>query len=148
QPGRTSSQALEARVIRFIAAHSASKEGVSPPRSVSCPWTTRFSVVGSRAAARNALKHGENRTGRAIQRTMQSTLLLWDIDGTLLHTDGAGMRAMARVAAALYGEAFSWEGIEASGQLDPFIFAQALSNNGFTADDDAHREFRERYIGE
>ena len=79
---------------------------------------------------------------------MPSTLLLWDIDGTLLHTDGAGMRAMARVGAALYGEAFSWAGIEASGQLDPFIFEQALSNNGLVASAGAHREFHELYIGE
>jgi phosphoglycolate phosphatase len=79
---------------------------------------------------------------------MQSTLLLWDIDGTLLHTDGAGMRAMVRVGAALYGDAFHWNGIEASGQLDFHLFEQALANNGFPSSAEAHAEFRHRYLRE
>jgi phosphoglycolate phosphatase-like HAD superfamily hydrolase len=72
--------------------------------------------------------------------------LLWDIDGTLLRTDGAGMRAMARTGAALYGERFHWKGIEAAGHLDPWIVEQAWALNGVT--DGAHSLFHERYIEE
>src|SRR5207248_5160379 len=61
---------------------------------------------------------------------MKRALLLWDIDGTLLLTDGAGMRGMARASRRLYGEAFRWDGVQASGRLDPLIFEDALAKNG------------------
>jgi len=75
-------------------------------------------------------------------------LLLWDIDGTLLLTDGAGMRGMARAARKLYGDAFRWDGVSASGRLDPLILEDALSRNGLTPSDDGHRLFHDAYIAE
>jgi phosphoglycolate phosphatase-like HAD superfamily hydrolase len=76
------------------------------------------------------------------------TLLLWDIDGTLLLTDGAGMRGMARAGRKLYGEAFRWDGVSASGRLDPLILEDALARNGLTPSDDGHRLFYEAYLVE
>jgi hypothetical protein len=70
---------------------------------------------------------------------MKRTLLLWDIDGTLLLTDGAGMRGMARAARKLYGDAFCWDGVSASGRLDPLILEDALARNGLSPSDDGHR---------
>lgn len=77
---------------------------------------------------------------------MKRTLLLWDIDGTLLLTDGAGMRGMARAARKLYGDAFRWDGVSASGRLDPVILEDALSRNGLAASDDGHRLFHDAYL--
>jgi len=77
---------------------------------------------------------------------MKRTLLLWDIDGTLLLTDGAGMRGMARAARKLYGEAFRWDGVLASGRLDPLILEDALARNGLTPSDDGHRLFHDAYL--
>src|SRR4051794_4546866 len=79
---------------------------------------------------------------------MKRALLLWDIDGTLLLTDGAGMRGMARASRRLYGEAFRWDGIQASGRLDPLIFEDALAKNGFAATDEEHRRFHDEYLVE
>jgi phosphoglycolate phosphatase len=79
---------------------------------------------------------------------MKRALLLWDIDGTLLLTDGAGMRGMARAGRKLYGESFRWDGVRASGRLDPVIFEDALTRNGFTATEDGHRVFHDTYIVE
>ena len=74
------------------------------------------------------------------------TLLLWDIDGTILRTGGAGMRAMARVAAEMFGKHCVWDGIEAAGSLDPVIYAQFASLNRLN-DPHAHHElFRDRYL--
>lgn len=75
-------------------------------------------------------------------------LLLWDIDGTLLLTDGAGMRGMARVGRKLYGEAFRWDGVQASGRLDPLILEDALAKNGMAPSDEGHRVFRDAYLDE
>ena len=44
-------------------------------------------------------------------------LVLFDLDGTLLSTQGAGMRAMARAGASLFGDGFHFEGISAAGGL-------------------------------
>ena len=77
---------------------------------------------------------------------MARTLLLFDIDGTLLKTAGAGMRAMNRVARELFGDTFHWEGISAGGRLDPHIFADALQLNGLPDHLDHHETFHRRYI--
>jgi phosphoglycolate phosphatase len=77
---------------------------------------------------------------------MKRALLLWDIDGTLLLTDGAGMRGMARASRRLYGDAFRWDCIHASGRLDPVIFEDALIKNGLVASDADHRRFHDEYL--
>lgn len=73
-------------------------------------------------------------------------LVLFDVDGTLLLTAGAGMRAMKRAAAELFGDAFHFEGIVVAGHLDPLIFAEAAALNGLDNHDDHHDRFRERYL--
>jgi phosphoglycolate phosphatase-like HAD superfamily hydrolase len=75
-------------------------------------------------------------------------LLLWDIDGTLLLTDGAGMRGMARAARKLYGDHFRWDGVQASGRLDPLILEDALARNGLGSSDEGHRLFHDAYLVE
>lgn len=75
-------------------------------------------------------------------------LLLWDIDGTLLKTKGAGMRAMATVADRLFGEGFQWEGVIPAGSLDPIIFAEAAALNRLEDPDGAHAQFEAHYIRE
>jgi phosphoglycolate phosphatase len=74
------------------------------------------------------------------------TLLLFDVDGTLLLSGGAGMRAMAAVTADLFGEQFTWDGVEAAGGLDPLLFAEALRNNRIAHDPLDEPRFREKYL--
>ena len=74
------------------------------------------------------------------------TLLLWDIDGTILRTGGAGMRAMARVASEMFGQHCVWDGIEAAGSLDPVIFEQFVRLNRLDDAHDRHESFRDRYL--
>ncbi len=79
---------------------------------------------------------------------MKRSLILWDIDGTLLLTDGAGMRGMARAGRALYGDALRWEGIQVSGGLDPIIFEEAVARSGILAAPDDHARFHDTYLVE
>jgi phosphoglycolate phosphatase-like HAD superfamily hydrolase len=78
--------------------------------------------------------------------TVNRTLLLFDIDGTLLLTGGAGMRAMRTVASRLYHPEFRWDGISPGGHLDPLIFAEAAALNRIDGGDDEHRRFHDHYI--
>lgn len=75
-----------------------------------------------------------------------SKLVLFDLDGTLLSTQGAGMRAMARAGASLFGDGFHFEGISAAGGLDPMLFAAAAIRCGVECDDEAHARFAEAYF--
>jgi len=77
---------------------------------------------------------------------MGKTLLLFDIDGTLLLTGGAGMRAMAAAGRRLFGDKFIWDGIVPSGSLDPIILAEALALNGRENDHELHGTFRDHYV--
>lgn len=73
-------------------------------------------------------------------------LVLFDVDGTLLLTQGAGMRAMKRAAADLFGDAFRFDGIVVAGHLDPLIFAEAAALNGLADPATHHDRFRSRYL--
>ena len=72
-------------------------------------------------------------------------LILWDIDGTLLSTQGAGMRAMKRAAAATFGDVLTFDGIEVAGNLDPLILAAAAEGCGVALSQDHHGRFMETY---
>lgn len=58
------------------------------------------------------------------------------------------MRGMARAARKIYGEPFRWDGIQASGRLDPRILEDALLLNGHALTDDGHRRFHDAYLVE
>ena len=79
---------------------------------------------------------------------MPPTLLLFDIDGTLLLTRGASAHAMRAAGARVFGETFTFDGISFSGRLDPSIFAEAAARNAVDAEADHHDRFRETYLRE
>jgi len=54
-------------------------------------------------------------------------LLLWDIDGTLISTDGAGYRAIEVATAQRFGHAGNLEGVEIGGRTDRSIAQQILT---------------------
>jgi phosphoglycolate phosphatase len=73
-------------------------------------------------------------------------LLLFDIDGTLVLTGGAGKRAMNRAFEELYGVPDALAQIPLSGRTDEFIFARARELAGVTTTEAQAREFRARYV--
>ena len=61
---------------------------------------------------------------------MSDKLILFDIDGTLLRTNGAGVGAFNEAGRRVFGEDFSLEGLLVGGQLDSLILGRALDRLG------------------
>jgi len=73
-------------------------------------------------------------------------LALWDIDGTLLKSEHAGIHAMLEALHELYpGTSFSFDGVDVSGRLDPLIYRDLAARHGIPGDEDAHATFRVTY---
>jgi phosphoglycolate phosphatase-like HAD superfamily hydrolase len=64
-----------------------------------------------------------------------STIVLWDIDNTLLYTGGAGSLGMARAFRDLYGVADAFRRVEFSGRTDTAIFFDAAREHGLPEGD-------------
>lgn len=73
-------------------------------------------------------------------------LLLFDIDGTLLVTRGAGIAAMGDAGRSLFGPDFSVDGIEFAGRLDHLIWSDLADRNALDPADEAlETRFRASY---
>ncbi len=57
-----------------------------------------------------------------IKSRMQKKLLLFDIDGTLLLTGGAGKIALEEAFAEIFGVSDCWKNLDPHGKTDPAIF--------------------------
>lgn len=74
------------------------------------------------------------------------SLLLFDIDGTLLLSGGAGIRAMTRAFAEVFGVEEAFRTSDVAGRTDTYILSRALEAAGLPDTPDHHRQFREAYI--
>jgi phosphoglycolate phosphatase-like HAD superfamily hydrolase len=54
-------------------------------------------------------------------------LILWDIDGTILHSTGAGVTALREAFTGTFGIAGSFDGIDFAGRTDKLIIRQIFS---------------------
>jgi hypothetical protein len=77
---------------------------------------------------------------------MMRKLILFDIDGTLVLTGGAGIRAMNRACEELVGHPHALEGIPVAGRTDQIILADVVARAGHSLDDGLPDQLRERYI--
>lgn len=75
-------------------------------------------------------------------------LLLFDVDGTLLRTSGAGLRAMERAGKRLFGGKFNLARVQPAGHLDTLIFAEATAGTDLADNPAAHQAFRQTYLAE
>lgn len=74
-----------------------------------------------------------------------TTLILFDIDATLLLTGGAGVGAMGRAGRRLFGDHFSSEGVDFAGRIDPLLIRELLERNGVEPTRDHLVAFRSVY---
>lgn len=77
---------------------------------------------------------------------MTPTILLFDIDGTLCRTGGAGGRAMRRAFAALHGRADAMDVVDVRGNTDPRIVEEALASFGHPFHDEAFEAVMASYL--
>jgi len=80
---------------------------------------------------------------------MTRVLVLFDIDGTLLLTAGAGRRAITAALADRMGNGDAWQKITFDGKTDPQIVRELLEAAGDAAasDPDLIAELCDRYVG-
>ncbi len=77
---------------------------------------------------------------------MQKVLILWDIDGTILHSTGAGMRALQRALDEVFGVQGTFEGIDFAGRTDPAIIRQIFKRFGIEASPENFSRYIDGYI--
>jgi phosphoglycolate phosphatase len=75
------------------------------------------------------------------------TLVLFDIDGTLILSGRAGVRALTRALADLYRRAGILDGIPIAGRTDRAIVTDALTRAGIAATPAAIDQVRDAYLG-
>src|SRR5258706_14127351 len=73
-------------------------------------------------------------------------LILFDIDGTLVLTGGAGIRAMNRACEELVGHPLALAGLPVAGRTDRIILTDVVARAGHTLDDGLLERLRDRYI--
>jgi phosphoglycolate phosphatase len=78
---------------------------------------------------------------------MKTKLLLWDIDGTLIVSGGAGARAMTRAFDKTWGVPDALARVDVAGRTDSIILADALAHTGQVAEPGLVARFREIYCG-
>jgi phosphoglycolate phosphatase-like HAD superfamily hydrolase len=74
-------------------------------------------------------------------------LILFDIDGTLVSTGGAGGRAMARAASDVFALPDADKSIAMAGRTDVWIVAQMAARHGALLDESVLARFEDAYIG-
>lgn len=72
-------------------------------------------------------------------------LVLFDIDGTLLLSGGAGLRAMDRTFQEVFQVTGGFEGIPMPGRTDAVILDEAMRRNGLDTDPTVVETFNDRY---
>jgi phosphoglycolate phosphatase-like HAD superfamily hydrolase len=77
---------------------------------------------------------------------MMRKLVLFDIDGTLVLTGGAGIRAMNRACEELVGHPHALEGIPVAGRTDRIILSDVVTRAGHSLDDGLLEQLRDRYV--
>jgi phosphoglycolate phosphatase-like HAD superfamily hydrolase len=73
-------------------------------------------------------------------------LVLFDIDGTLVLTGGAGMRALDRALEDTIGHVDALEGVPVSGRTDWSILQDTLGRLGMELDERLFARVRDRYL--
>ena len=75
-----------------------------------------------------------------------SALIFFDIDGTLLLSGGAGVRAMGLAFEQVFGVPDGFAGIPVAGHTDRFLVSRALERVGMEDTPAAHEQFRAAYL--
>lgn len=72
-------------------------------------------------------------------------MILFDIDGTLIDSGGAGSRSLDLAFKEIFGIDGAFDGIEMAGKTDPQILREAFSLHGIDGSDDVMPSFFQTY---
>lgn len=73
-------------------------------------------------------------------------VILFDIDGTMIHAGGAGKQGMIQAFDEVFGIYSNFDGITMSGNTDPYILQQAIQNHKLKCEADEIERFKNRYF--
>lgn len=73
-------------------------------------------------------------------------LILFDIDGTLLLSGRAGLRAMTRAFELTFGITEGFTGESFGGRTDSYLVSKALAQAGLADNEENHHRFRDTYL--
>jgi len=73
-------------------------------------------------------------------------LVLFDVDGTLIHTGGAGVRAFGRAMDLLFGVRNATEGVSFAGRTDYSLVREIFARHGIPATADNLASFFDAYV--
>jgi phosphoglycolate phosphatase len=76
----------------------------------------------------------------------RTSLILFDIDGTLVLTGGAGVRAMSLAFEDVFGVREAFRGIPMAGRTDSWILSDAAAAHGVPTASRELARFRDRYL--
>lgn len=76
----------------------------------------------------------------------RQALVLFDIDGTLLLTGRAGVRAMTAAFAELFGVPDAFAAVSLGGRTDSYLLSRALADAGLPDTPVVHATFEARYV--
>ena len=74
-------------------------------------------------------------------------ILLFDIDGTLVLTGGAGVRAMSRAFEDVFAVPDAFREIPMPGRTDTWILSDAAAAHGVSSETERLATFRDVYLG-
>jgi len=74
------------------------------------------------------------------------SLVLFDIDGTLLLSGGAGVRSMTRAFESTFGVADAFADMVIAGRTDTYLLSAAFARAGLPDTVDAHARFHASYL--
>ena len=74
-------------------------------------------------------------------------VILFDIDGTLVLTGGAGVRAMSHAFEDIFSIAGAFLNVPMAGRTDAGILSDAAAVHGIAPDDGLFERFRDVYLG-
>jgi phosphoglycolate phosphatase-like HAD superfamily hydrolase len=72
--------------------------------------------------------------------------ILFDIDGTMLSSEGVGVRSIEETCEEMFSQQVSLEGIPIGGRLDPLIWDDVCQKYGIENTKELHSEFRTKYV--
>ncbi|MFO1448614.1 MAG: HAD family hydrolase [Opitutaceae bacterium] len=78
--------------------------------------------------------------------TSSPLLLLWDIDGTLLTSSGAGMRALGAALQSTFAINGSLDDIDFAGRTDPLIIRQIFTKFGLAEEEATLNRYFDNYL--
>jgi phosphoglycolate phosphatase len=80
------------------------------------------------------------------ERRLATRILLFDVDGTLVLTGGAGVRGMSRAFEQLFSIPNAFQTLEVPGRTDSWILSEALALHGISCSAADRARFRDIYF--